>query len=226
MISKELIIRIFTSLPLISLLVLSFYFTFILLISLIAISIISWIEFNRLISKIFKKNTSKSKFKKLLIKFLSLVYLIIFSIAVYTGLSQDNFKYLVIYLFLICICSDIGGLLFGKIFKGKKLTKISPNKTISGSLGSFILSLILVPTFYSIINVKLVDLQDLILLAILVSFFCQIGDLFISLLKRKAKVKDTGKILPGHGGLLDRIDGMLFAIPIGMLLLQLIVITL
>ena len=145
---------------------------------------------------------------------------------VYVGFTHESFKYLILYLFLICICSDIGGLIFGKIFKGKKLTKISPNKTISGSLGSFILSLILVPTFYSIINVKLVDLQDLILLAILVSFFCQIGDLFISLLKRKAKVKDTGKILPGHGGLLDRIDGMLFAIPIGMLLLQLIVITL
>tara|TARA_B100000902_G_C27092255_1_gene804460 strand:- start:351 stop:770 length:420 start_codon:yes stop_codon:yes gene_type:complete len=131
---------------------------------------------------------------------------------------QEDFKINMIYLFSICIFSDIGGLIFGKIFKGKKLTKISPNKTISGSIGSFILSLTLVPIFYFLLNDKFSNLLDLVLLSILISFFCQAGDLFISFLKRKAKVKDTGDILPGHGGILDRIDGMLLAIPLGIII--------
>tara|TARA_A100001234_G_scaffold195643_1_gene184694 strand:- start:153 stop:533 length:381 start_codon:yes stop_codon:yes gene_type:complete len=118
-------------------------------------------------------------------------------------------------MFVICIFSDIGGLIFGRIFKGRKLTKISPNKTVSGSIGSFILSLILVPIFYFIMNDRFSGIFLIILITIFVSFLCQIGDLFVSFLKRKAKVKDTGNILPGHGGLLDRIDGMLIALPLG-----------
>ena len=121
-----------------------------------------------------------------------------------------------IYLFSICIFSDIGGLVFGKIFKGRKLTKISPNKTISGSIGSFILSLILVPFFYYFFE-EFNNPFDLIILAIVVSFACQFGDLFISYLKRKARVKDTSDLLPGHGGVLDRIDGILFAMPVGIM---------
>ena len=121
-----------------------------------------------------------------------------------------------IYLFSICVSSDVGGLIFGKVFKGKKLTKISPNKTISGSIGSFILSLIVVPIFYYSFK-PTYDLFFLIILTIVVSFSCQLGDLFFSYLKRKAKVKDTGDLLPGHGGVLDRIDGIIFAIPIGIL---------
>jgi phosphatidate cytidylyltransferase len=120
----------------------------------------------------------------------------------------------VLYLFLVCICSDVGGYIFGKIFKGKKLTKISPNKTVSGSIGSFILSLILVPFFYFFFD-NFSDIFNLVFISIIVSLSCQLGDLFISYLKRRAKVKDTSNILPGHGGFLDRIDGMLFAIPIG-----------
>ena len=123
-----------------------------------------------------------------------------------------------LYLFSICIFSDVGGLIFGKFFKGKKLTKISPNKTISGSIGSFISSLILVPFFYYFLPEEFKSFFDLITLAIIVSLSCQLGDLFISYLKRKAKVKDTGDILPGHGGILDRIDGILFALPIGMII--------
>ena len=60
----------------------------------------------------------------------------------------------------------------------------------------------------------------IILLTISISFICQLGDLFISFLKRKAKIKDTGNILPGHGGVLDRIDGILFALPIGIILID------
>jgi phosphatidate cytidylyltransferase len=121
-----------------------------------------------------------------------------------------------LYSTLVAILSDIGGLIFGKIFKGKKLTKISPNKTISGSLGSFVFSLFLVLIF----ETKLLEYNYFILflITILISLTSQLGDLFISYLKRKAKVKDTSNLLPGHGGVLDRVDGIIFAIPIGVLL--------
>jgi phosphatidate cytidylyltransferase len=216
MINKNLPKRIITSLFLIMLLYLMFSFTYILIISLIIISIVSWIEFYGLILKIFTKNKFKTNFLKQFIKALSLIYLTLFSAIIFIGITQVelNFKINMIYLFFICIVSDIGGFSFGKFFKGKKLTRISPNKTISGSIGSFILSLILVPFFYYFIK-QFNNPLDLVILTIIVSLSCQLGDLFISYLKRKAKVKDTGDLLPGHGGLLDRIDGMLFAIPIG-----------
>ena len=222
--SKDLSNRLLTSIVLISLLALSFNYSYILIISLIFVSLISWIEFQGLISKILKKKSIKINFYKITISGLSLIYLTVFSVIIFSGISQDNFKMSMLYLFSICICSDVGGLLFGKIFKGKKLTKISPNKTISGSVGSFILSLSLVPIFYFLLNDQFSNLLDLILLAILVSFLCQLGDLFISFLKRKAKVKDTGDILPGHGGLLDRIDGMILAIPLGMFIWEFLVV--
>jgi len=216
MINKNLPKRIITSLFLIMLLYLMFSFTYMLIISLIIISIVSWIEFHGLILKIFTKNKFKTNFLKQFIKALSLIYLTLFSAIIFIGITQVelNFKINMIYLFFICIVSDIGGFSFGKFFKGKKLTRISPNKTISGSIGSFILSLILVPFFYYFIK-QFNNPLDLVILTIIVSLSCQLGDLFISYLKRKAKVKDTGDLLPGHGGLLDRIDGMLFAIPIG-----------
>ena len=119
---------------------------------------------------------------------------------------------ILIYAISISIMTDIGGLVIGKIFKGKKLTKISPKKTISGSLGSFIFSIALIPIFiqylpdYSILNILLITL--------FISLISQTGDLFISYLKRKAKVKNTSDLLPGHGGVLDRIDGIIFTIPV------------
>ena len=222
--STELLKRISTSFVLVSLLSLVFFYNYILVVSLIILSLISWIEFSSLISKIYKKDNFKFTFLKLSIKALSLLYLFLFSVLIFKGISQvnPNFKLNILYLFLICICSDVGGLIFGKTFKGMKLTKISPNKTISGSLGSFVLSLTLVPIFYYFFNI-FNNLFDLIFISILVSFSCQLGDLFISYLKRKAKVKDTSNILPGHGGLLDRIDGMLFAIPVGVFIWKLLI---
>ena len=219
--NKELIKRIITSVILIFLLGLVFFYTYILLISLIIISLIAWIEFNSLITKIFIKKKFQTKLLRVLIKFLTLVYLSFFSVLVFNGIAQveANIKINIIYLFSICIISDIVGLIFGKIFEGKKLTKISPNKTISGSIGSFFFLLLLVPVFYYIYD-KIIALISLLLLSILVSLSCQLGDLFISYLKRKAKVKDTGDLLPGHGGVLDRIDGILFAIPMGVILWQ------
>tara|TARA_B100001769_G_C21565829_1_gene321183 strand:- start:42 stop:383 length:342 start_codon:yes stop_codon:yes gene_type:complete len=109
-------------------------------------------------------------------------------------------------------------LIFGKLFKGPKLTKISPNKTISGSLGSFTFSFLLVILF-SLIFQNIIPLINLIILAGSISLGCQLGDILFSYLKRKANLKDTGKILPGHGGILDRIDGMMIGIPFGLLFL-------
>ena len=215
--SVELKKRIITSLFLITLLILVFYYSYILIISLIIISSISWIEFSSLISRIFIKNHLNHRIKRSLIKAFSLLYLLLFSILIFNQIFQSDFRIDMIYFFLICIMSDIGGLFFGKIFKGRKLTKISPNKTLSGSIGSFTLSMLLIPFFYYFF--RLFDnLIILISITLIISFTCQLGDIFISYLKRKAKVKDTGDLLPGHGGFLDRFDGMLFALPLGILL--------
>ena len=213
-----------TSIFLISLLIFAFFYSYILIISLIIISLISWIEFYGLISKIFIKDSFKSIFLRFTLKTTSLIYLTFFSFIILNGMMQDNFKLSMLYLFSICFCSDIGGLIFGKIFKGKKLTKISPNKTISGSIGSFILSLSLVPFFHYLLDEKFNNPFVLIILAFIVSLTCQLGDLFISYLKRKANVKDTSDLLPGHGGFLDRIDGIIFAVPVGMVLYEFLII--
>ena len=222
---SEISKRILTGSFLLVLLALSFFNVFILIISLICLLIIGWVEFNGLISKIFIKKNFKSQFFKFISKVSSLLYLFLFSVFIFEALSQGdvNYKFTMIYLFSICICSDIGGFIFGRIFKGKKLTKISPNKTISGSIGSFVLSLSTVPIFFFILSSKTINLYELIILALVVSLFCQLGDLLISYLKRRAKVKDTGDLLPGHGGFLDRIDGILLAIPTGMILLEFLV---
>jgi phosphatidate cytidylyltransferase len=159
----------------------------------------------------------KDKFFRFFYKTLSLLYL---SGLVYLILAIEsqyfNLKIYLLYSILIAIMSDIGGLVFGKIFKGKKLTKISPNKTISGSIGSFIFSMLLIPFFYNYHIDQ--NLLSMFLITIIISLTSQLGELFISFLKRKAKVKDTSDILPGHGGILDRIDGIIFAIPLGVYL--------
>ena len=209
--------RILTSILLISLLIGMFYYAYIMIVSLIIITIISWIEFYALISKIIKKNKLKDKFFRFFYKFLSLFYL---SGLVYLILAIEseylNLTVYLLYSVLVAIMSDIGGLVFGKIFKGKKLTKISPNKTISGSIGSFIFSIFLIPFFYT--SQMDQNLLNIVLITIIISLTSQLGDLFISFLKRKAKVKDTSDLLPGHGGVLDRIDGIIFAIPLGIYL--------
>jgi phosphatidate cytidylyltransferase len=219
--SIDFIKRIITSLILIFLLVFSFFYTYILIITLITILLISFTELKTLLSKIFKNS-----FFKTLSLLLGLVYLLFFGYLVFESINKinPNFKIHTLYLFLICVLSDIGGLIFGKIFKGRKLTKISPNKTISGSIGSFLFSLTLVPIFYFFLD-NFNNLFDLIFLSIIISFFCQLGDLIVSYLKRKAHVKDTGNLLPGHGGFLDRIDGMLLAIPLGILIWKLLIIS-
>jgi len=131
---------------------------------------------------------------------------------------------------LICIFTDIGGYIFGRIFKGPKLTKISPNKTYSGMFGGYFLSIIFMVLFFINLellidrtNIKVIGKElslNNFLLIIAISTASQFGDIVISYFKRLSKIKDTGKIIPGHGGLLDRIDGMIFAFPISYLIFK------
>ena len=126
-----------------------------------------------------------------------------------------------LYIISICFFTDIGGYVFGKIIGGKKLSKISPNKTISGTLGSFILSIFPLIFF---INFNYLDLELNLkntIFCLLISLISQLGDLFISFIKRKAEIKDTGNLLPGHGGFLDRLDGIIFAVPFSYILIKL-----
>ena len=165
--------------------------------------------------KYFKLN-QHDNWKYFFIQFIGIIYLFIF-LSTSIALRGNNSESIVFFIIILCICifSDIGGYVFGKVIGGKKLTKISPNKTISGSLGSFIFSILPVLLFnlqnYTGVSFEVLSIN--IALCLIVSLACQLGDLLISYFKRLNKVKDTGTILPGHGGLLDRIDGLIFAIP-------------
>ena len=153
--------------------------------------------------------------KNNLLKLLGIIFLLFSFYTAFEIREYKNFKYF-LFIVIVCIFTDIGGYIFGKIFKGPKLTKISPNKTYAGVFGSFLLSLIAGLIYLNYFGKKeLTDSDHLIIfLSILfISLISQIGDLVISYFKRKAKLKDTGKILPGHGGLLDRIDGLIFVFP-------------
>ena len=210
--TSELAKRIFTSIALIGLFLFCFFihpYFFYILITIV--TIISWFELNNIFKKI--------KLNKNINIFLSFIYLSFFVFIVSYGYNQ---KISIIFVLLVCIFSDIGGYIIGKGIGGKKLTKISPNKTISGSIGSFIFSLI--PIFlYNIYDANEYPIKiSFFLLCLSVSLACQVGDLFISYLKRKANVKDTGNILPGHGGILDRIDGLILAVRIGIIIFLLI----
>ena len=200
--------RILTSIILLSLIYLMFNYDVILALCLIIIGVISLLEFFEMIRKIIK-----NKFNQLIINSFFITYISFFCIVFFLLLNFLYLKILILSLLLTCIASDIGGFVFGKIFKGPKLTKISPNKTISGALGSILFSCIIFVTLIYIFTDKFSF--KILIIGISTSIFCQVGDLFFSLIKRKAKVKDTGNILPGHGGILDRIDGILFGIPFG-----------
>lgn len=204
--------RIATSILLLSLLFLGFKNIIILSIILFFIFVEIFNEFQIILKKIFLK---KKLFLFLILILIQLYTLYLISLILFPFVQNDSQK--INYLFLIisiCITSDIGGYIVGNIVKGKKLTKISPKKTYSGMIGSFIFSLII----SSVLFKDLVSIQSLIIFIFLISLISQIGDILISLLKRTAKLKDTGNILPGHGGLLDRFDGLFFAIPLGFMI--------
>ncbi len=216
---SEIYKRINTGLFLFLILILMFISKIIYLFISLSVFSLSFIEFTNL-SKLFFK---KKNFKQFLSNCLFAVYLFLFLLIFIFGLNDIHYKIILFIILLICVSSDIGGILFGKFFKGPKLTKISPNKTISGSLGSFLFSILasLLLLGY-IFNTSLIDN---ILLGFFVSLSVQLGDLFFSYLKRKSLIKDTGNILPGHGGILDRIDGILLGIPVGLLYVLILVFT-
>ena len=221
MIVNELITRVLTSIVLVFVtyfcIIINIY---IFVLALLVISLICFVEWNNINTKYFRR---KKNNYFLLVRIIGLFYLLTFITSSYLLYIYFGASYY-IFILLICASSDIGGYITGRTFRGKKLTKISPNKTVSGSIGSFIFSL--APIFFLTVQNKFILDFDVsiksILLCLFVSLSCQIGDLIISYFKRLNKIKDTGTILPGHGGLLDRIDGVLLAVPT-FLILQLII---
>ncbi len=206
--------RIITSFFLMIFLYLCFVSYVFLAFALLLIAFLTLNEFNYIFSKILNKN----KFLNLVVIFMILCYIVYFIVSIWLFLVPDisENRNVLLFLIIICISTDVGGYVFGKFFKGKKITKISPNKTYAGVIGSFFLSLFVSVIFFSDVNLKI----NIYLFTIIISSISQLGDLFVSFLKRKAKIKDTGNFLPGHGGLLDRIDGILFTIPIGIILIS------
>tara|TARA_X000001036_G_scaffold353908_1_gene335383 strand:+ start:2781 stop:3431 length:651 start_codon:yes stop_codon:yes gene_type:complete len=215
MISSNIKVRVFTSLVLFFLLSLVIFFDFMMVYSLIVLGTLSLIEFFNLTKKILINS-----FTKIICNLFFITYVSIFCLFFVYFFNFIELKLILFTLLLGCIASDVGGFVVGKTFKGPKLTKISPNKTISGSFGSTVFSVfvifLLFYYFTNSLNYKI------IIVGIVTSIACQIGDLFFSLCKRKAKVKDTGNFFPGHGGVLDRLDGIFFGLPLGFLSLILI----
>ena len=196
--NREFIKRILSS---IVLLPLAFYClltgSFLSIILIIVCFIFSCYEWNKI-----SKNKS--------IKILGFIFL---SFSFYTFYDLSIKLNLLIFVISICIATDIGGYIFGKIIKGPKLTRISPNKTYSGMIGGYLLSLISLVIIANFIK-SIGSINQFFLIIVLLSTVSQVGDIIVSYFKRQAKVKNTGNLIPGHGGLLDRIDGMIFAVPI------------
>ena len=160
--------------------------------------------------------------KNIIYKYLGIIFLFISFYSVYQiRFSFGNEYYPLFFILIICVSTDIGGFLFGKILKGPKLTKISPNKTYAGVIGSYILSLLSIFIYFKYFNNSNFSgfTGVSFFFVIIFSTVSQIGDLIISYFKRHSDIKNTGNIIPGHGGLLDRIDGMIFAFPLYYLLI-------
>jgi len=203
----ELIKRVFTSLAILPVLIYSKVYSGIYLI--IFLLIIYFLSFYEII-----KNT-----RNLLFIFFSNILLVLSFYSFYFLRGNDELSLIVfLWILISTFLSDVGGYIFGKIFKGKKLTKISPNKTYSGSIGSIALSLtsliLLNSTQHFFLNENLINFYQLkyLFLTILISIVCQFGDLYVSYWKRKINIKNISNILPGHGGVLDRIDGLIFVL--------------
>ena len=205
--------RLLTSFFLIILCFIALYNKIILTSLLIFFLFQTFTEFYFILRKLFNVNNKNKLYFILvfLLFYLLLLVIITWDIFVFEHEDMNLIFFLIV---SICISTDIGGFFFGKIFKGKKLTKISPNKTYSGLIGSYVLSLLATTIFFK----EYFELFDLIISTLVISTFSQLGDLTISYLKRKVKIKDTSNILPGHGGFLDRFDGFLLAMPMGYLL--------
>ena len=215
MISPNLQLRLTTGILMLLLLAIIFISDFVLVYSLIVIGTLSVLEFFNLMNKIFVK-----KYYKFIFNIIFTLYIFSFCFLFLFFSFSFHLKIITFLILIGCISSDIGGYIFGKMFKGPKLTRISPNKTISGAIGSIFLTCfsVSVITFLLIEKVNI----EIIFIAFFISASSQLGDLFFSFLKRKAKIKDTGNILPGHGGILDRLDGIYLGLPVGYLILILL----
>tara|TARA_B100001057_G_C22815848_1_gene937386 strand:+ start:623 stop:1273 length:651 start_codon:yes stop_codon:yes gene_type:complete len=208
MITSELKKRLVTSFFLILILLIVIKSNFFLGFCLIVLSVLSILEFLNIIRKIIN-----NKIVLILLNTFFILYVFSFSTAFFHFSNFLNLKIILFVILSCCIASDIGGFIIGKKFKGPKLTKISPNKTINGSLGSIIFSIFIFSglCYYFTNNFS----YKFILVAIIISLANQFGDLLFSYLKRRAKMKNTGNILPGHGGILDRLDGIYLGLPVG-----------
>ena len=204
---KEFFIRILSSLILIPIVLFfivkgSFFFNF----------------FSILILSITLYEWHSLSFKK--IYYLPGLVFIFFSFYTFYLLRNEESLTFFLLILLTCIATDLGGYIFGKLLKGPKLTKLSPKKTYAGMIGSYTLCIL----FYVFVaNFKIFNVNNFIsffIFVIIISSISQLGDIIISYFKRLSKIKDTGNIIPGHGGLLDRIDGMLFAFPTSYLILM------
>jgi len=215
MIKENLKKRFLTSLALFSIFFLLISHNFILIFILIIFFVISILEFLNLTIKI-----NRNKVFFFFLNFFFIIYISTLFIFFFYLTSFPQSKIIAFSILMTCISSDIGGFIFGKLFKGPKLTKISPNKTYSGVLGSLIFSVIFFCSliFFFTKNFNLA----ILLVGVITSTGSQIGDLFFSYLKRKAKIKDTGNLLPGHGGILDRLDSLLIGFPVGFLSLTIL----
>ena len=213
MISLNLKKRIYTSVALFFLIILVLNYKFILAYTLIVLGVYAIIEFTNISKRIFV-----NKFPIIILNILFITYIFLFCFMFFFFSTFYLIKIILFSILISCVASDIGGYIVGKNLKGPRLTKISPNKTYSGAAGSLIFSSAILSgsIFFFTNNFDF----KIIICAILISIACQLGDLLFSFLKRKAKLKDTGNILPGHGGVLDRIDGYLLGIPVGLLSLM------
>ena len=208
---KNLKKRIITSTILLLLLFISFINNYILGYILLIAAIFAILEFFGMTRVILKK----FRVSKIILNSSFIIYIFCFCTLFLNFSSSLFLKVLIFIILLTCVASDIGGYICGKFFKGPKLTKISPKKTISGAIGSIIFSCIFISVSFFFLT-KTFEFYTLIIGSI-ISLGCQTGDLFFSYMKRKSFLKDTGNFLPGHGGVLDRIDGLLLGIPIGFL---------
>ena len=227
--SQNLLKRIITSIILLILLFfINFSHQYIFILSILLLGIVICIEANNIFSKSIllqsvKKNSLSNIFnpKFFILNIMTFFYIFFVFCTLSYDLHRSEGPIFFLYVISICFFTDTGGYVFGKLIGGKKLSKISPNKTISGTIGSFIFSIAPLIIFLNLGYLNLEFDSKNILLCLIISLTSQLGDLFISFFKRKAKIKDTGRLLPGHGGVLDRVDGIIFAVPFTYFLLKL-----
>jgi len=198
---KRFIISLF-AFPLIYLLIYKKFFFSIIIYIVFLISFYEWYQINK------KKN------------FLFIVGIFFLLFAAYSTITfyfKNSHNFFFLWVLLIIWLSDIGGYIFGKLFGGKKLTKVSPKKTWSGAFGSIVFSQFAGVVFFFNLTVE-VNLK-IFLIQFLLSVIAQVGDLIMSYIKRLNKVKDSSKLLPGHGGVLDRIDGLIWVMVVANIIL-------